>query len=197
LITIDPVTAGTLIGPTGIIGDDGPAVRALAIKSTGEMYALSYTPSSDLYTVNASTGAATFVVNTGLLHPGDMVFNASDILYAVDETNILYTVDPVTGARTVVGPTGVTLGGLACDPTDGKIYGSNNTDGIYTINVTTGAATLVGTTGLGGSTPDILFDQAGNLFGAKSGTGGISNYIAIDKTTGTGTVIGPTGFVAW
>ncbi len=197
LITIDPLTgAGTLIGPTGIIGDDGPAVRALAIKSTGEMYAMSYTASSDLYTVNASTGAGTFVANTGLLHPGDIVFDANDVLYAVDETNILYIVDPVTGVRTVVGATGVTLGGLAYDPTNGTVYGSDNNDGIYTIDVTTGAATLVGTTGLGGNTPDIHFDQAGNLFGVKKGTGGISNYIAIDKTTGTGTVIGSTGFVA-
>jgi len=197
LITIDPLTgAGTLVGPTGIIGEDGPAVRALAIKSTGEMYAMSNTASSDLYSVNASTGAGTFVVNTGLLRPGDIVFDADDVLYSVDETNILYTVDEVTGKRTLVGATGVTLGGLAYDPTDGTMYGSGINDDIYTIDVTTGAVTLVGTTGLGGNIPDIHFDQAGNLYGSKRGAGGIYDFISIDKTTGAGTVIGSTGFFA-
>ena len=197
LITIDPLTgAGTLVGPTGIIGEDGPAVRALAIKSTGEMYAMSNTASSDLYSVNASTGAGTFVANTGLLRPGDIVFDANDILYAVDETNILYTVDEVTGTRTVVGSTGVTLGGLACDATDGTMYASGTNDDIYTIDVETGAATLVGTTGLGGNIPDIHFDQAGNLYGTKRGASDIYDLIAIDKTTGAGTVIGSTGFAA-
>ena len=197
LITIDPLTgAGTLVGPTGIIGEDGPAVRALAIKSTGEMYAMSNTASSDLYSVNASTGAGTYVANTGLLRPGDIVFDANDALYAVDETDILYTVDEVTGTRMVVGATGATLGGLAYDPTDGTMYGSGINDDIYTIDVTTGAATLVGTTGLGGNIPDIHFDQAGNLYGSKRGVGGIYDFIAIDKTTGAGTVIGSTGFAA-
>ena len=197
LITIDPLTgAGTLVGPTGIIGEDGPAVRALAIKSTGEMYAMSNTASSDLYSVNASNGAGTFVANTGLLRPGDIVFDANDVLYAVDETNILYTVDEVTGTRTVVGATGVTLGGLAYDPTDGTMYGSGTNDDIYTIDVETGAATLLGTTGLGGNIPDIHFDQTGNLYGTKRGTGDVYDFISIDKTTGAGTVIGSTGFVA-
>ena len=197
LITIDPLTGdGTLIGPTGIVGEDGPAVRALAIKSTGEMYAMSNTSSSDLYSVNASSGAATFVANTGLLRPGDICFDANDVLYAVDETNILYTIDEVTGTRTVVGATGVMLGGLAYDPTDGTMYGSGTNDDIYTIDLSTGAATLVGTTGLGGNIPDIHFDQAGNLYGTKRGTGDVYDFIAIDKSTGAGTVIGSTGFAA-
>jgi hypothetical protein len=197
LLTIDPSTGvGTLVGPTGIPSADGPSVRALAIKSTGEMYAMSHTASSDLYSVNASTGAGIFVANTGLLFPGDICFDAEDVLYGVDDTNVLYTIDENTGTRTVVGPTGVTLGGLAYDPTDGTMYGSGTNDDIYTIDLATGAVTLVGTTGLGGNTPDILFDQAGNLFGTKRGSGGVYDYIAIDKATGAGTVIGSIGFIA-
>jgi hypothetical protein len=171
-------------------------VCALAIKSTGEVYAMSHTSSSDLYIVNASTGAGTFVANTGLLHPADICFDAEDVLYGVDDTNILYTIDVATGTKTVVGPTGFTLGGLAYDPTDGTMYGSGVDDDMFTIDLATGTATLVGVTGLGGNTPDIHFDQAGNLFGVKEGVGGIYDYVAIDKTTGTGTLIGSTGFIA-
>ncbi len=197
LISIDPLTGvGTLIGPTGINGDNGPSVHSLAIKSTGEMYAMSHTTSSDIYSVDASTGTGTFVANTGLRSPGDICFDAEDLLYAVDDTNILYTIDETTGVKTVAGATGVALVGLAYDPSDGTMYGSGSVDDIYTIDLETGAATLVGPTGLGGSTPDIHFDQAGNLFGVKRGAGGVYDYIAIDKTTGAGTRIGSTGFFA-
>jgi len=41
----------------------------------------------------------------------------------------------------------------------GSGFGGQPADGIYTIDTNTGAATLVGKTGLGGSTPDIHFDQ--------------------------------------
>jgi len=65
------------------------------------------------------------------------------------------------------------------------------------VETSTGALTLVGQTGLGGATPDIAFDIAGRLYGVKGGGGGgtppPSNLIAIDKTTGAGTVIGLTG----
>ncbi len=56
---------------------------------------------------------------------------------------------------------------------------------------------MVGKTGLGGSTPDLHFDQQGNLYGSKGGgQNSNNNLISIDKATGAGTVIGSTGFVA-
>jgi hypothetical protein len=55
LIRINPSTgAGTLIGPTGIVGQqDDHGVPALAIRSTGEMYAMDIGPSSNLYLLSA------------------------------------------------------------------------------------------------------------------------------------------------
>jgi hypothetical protein len=76
------------------------------------------------------------------------------------------------------------------------MYGSSTTDGIYTIDPATATSTFVGNTGLGGSTPDIHFDQDGNLFGTKVGAATIYNYVSIDKLTGAGTIIGPVGFTA-
>ncbi len=197
LITIDPLTGvGTLVGTTGIIGDIGPSVPALATKSTGEMYAVSASTSSSLYTVDASTGAGTLVGNTGLSLPGAMAFDRFDDLYIVDGTDNLYTVDETNGAAVLIGPLGFNARGIAFDPTDGVLYGSSGTDEIYTVDPTTGTSTLVGLTELGGATPDIHFDQQGNLFGTKVGAGLISDLISIDKQTGMGTTIGSTGFAA-
>ena len=151
LITIDPLTGtGTFVGPTGIVGEEGPSVPALAIKSTGEMYALSAESSSDLFRVNASTGAATLVASTGLSYPDALAFDSNDALYAVANSNNLYTLDGTTGTAMLIGPTGFATKALACDPIDGTMYGCSATDEIYAVDLTTGASTFVGITGLGG-----------------------------------------------
>ncbi len=195
LITIDPLTgAGMLVGPTGIIGTNGPSVPVLAIKFTGELYALSASNSSDLYAINASTGAGTLVANTGLVSPDALAFDANDVMYAIANNNNLYTVNVTTGVATLVGPTGFATKALSYDPTDGAMYGSSTTDQIYIIDLTTGASTLVGVTGLGGPTHALRFDQGGNLFGTKGNASNPYTLISIDKATGHGATIGTIGF---
>ena len=197
LISIDPTTgAGTLIGPTGIMGDNGESVPAMAIKSTGEVYALSASNNSSLYSINASIGAGSYIASTGLVSPEALAFDANDVLYAVSNNNNLYTLNPATGSPTLIGPTGFTTKALSYDPTDGTMYGCSATDGIYTVDLTTGNSTLVGTTGLGGSTHAIHFDQAGRLYGTKGSASIPYTLIEIDKITGEGTTIGPIGFDA-
>jgi len=202
LITIDPITGnGTLVGSTGITGDFGPAVPALGIKSTGEMFATNVTTSADLYRIDALTGAGTFVANTGLFYPDALAFDGNDVLYAVDSNNDLYTIDDVTGATTLIGPVGASIRGMEFDPTTGILWGGEGgaggtNDGIYMINPFTGAATLVGNTGLGSNTPAVHFDGDGNLYGSIGGGMAPNDLIVIDKTTGAGTVIGPIGFTA-
>ncbi|RMF65683.1 MAG: DUF4394 domain-containing protein, partial [Calditrichaeota bacterium] len=195
-LTIDPATgAGTLVGPTGL-----SAVPGLAINSKGEIYGAEAS-NGKLYKIDASTGAATFVANTGLSFLDAIAFDADDNLYGVDAIFNLYRIDPATGATTVVGNTGENITGLAFNPVNGSLWGSSGgvnsvvKDGIYKIDKTNGNATLIGKTGLGGATPDIFFDENGNLFGVKGGGGGAtSTLISIDKSTGAGTVIGSVGF---
>ncbi len=201
LITIEPSNgAGTLIGSTGITGAFGAAVPALAIKSTGEMYATSSDTSADLYRIDALTGAGTFVANIGLAYSDALAFDGNNILYAIDGDGNLYIVDDQTGATTFIGPTGVFIRGMEFDPTTGILWGGNGStapdDGVYTIDVTTGAATLVGNFGLNHNAPAILFDQTGNLYGAIGGGAEPNQLISIDKTTGAGTIIGDIGFLA-
>ena len=197
LIRIDLATgAGTLIGPTGIIGQLGDlGVPALAIRSTGEMYAMDVGPSSKLYRLSAKTGAATLIATTTLASPPAMVFDGLDVLYVVDASGRLHTVDPSSGASTLVGATGVAVKGLAVDPADGWLWGSDASGGIFKIDNLTAAATLVGNTGLP-ACPDLSFHPSGVFYGVSGGGLSTNNLITIDKTTGEGTAIGPVGFLA-
>jgi hypothetical protein len=92
-----------------------------------------------------------------------------------------------------VGSTGLALRGLAVDPTDGWLWGSDASSKIYKIDGQTAVATLVGATGRPAS-PDLAFDQSGTLYAVSGGGLTTNNLIVIDKSTGAGTVIGPTGF---
>jgi hypothetical protein len=197
LITIDAGTgAGTLVGPTGIMGQFGDAgVPALAVKTTGEMYATDIGSASRLYRIDATTGAATLVATTSLDSPPAIAFNGFDILWAVDSAGNLYVVNDSTGATTLVGATGQFIKGLAFDPADGALWASNASGGVYTLDIHTGAATLVGNTGLP-ATPDLHFDIGGVLYGSSGGGIANNNLITIDKNTGQGAVVGAIGYAS-
>ncbi len=198
LIKIDMATgAGTMIGPTGIVGAGGPGVPCLAIKTTGEMYATNIDGYCNLYQIDAVTGAATLIGNTGLLATDAMAFDGNNTLYTVDSYDSLFTVDETTGAATFVVVLSRDIRGIEFDPTTGLLWGgATGDDGIYMLNRTTGEATLIGNTGLGGATPGICFDSLGNLFASKGGGGSPNNLVSINKATGEGTVIGPIGYTA-
>jgi hypothetical protein len=195
LIRINLATgAGTVIGPTGIVGQFGdPGVPALAIRSTGQMYAMDIGASSKLYLLNAKTGAATLVGATGLASPPAIVFDGHNVLNAIDAAGNLHTLNEATGAATLVGATGVAIKGLAVDPASGDLWGSDASSRIYKIDGATAAATLVGNTGLAPS-PDLTFNQAGVLYAVSGGGLSANNLISINKSTGAGTVIGSIGF---
>ncbi len=199
ILTIEPATgAGTLVGATGLTAAPG-----LAINSQGEIFATDATDNTGLYRIDATTGIALFVANTGLLFVDAIAFGSNDLLYGINSNNDLYIIDAATGETSLIGPTGDFMQGMAFDPTDGSLWASTGAgqnavvpDGIYTIDVNSGAASLVGVTGLGGSTPDIHFDENGNLYGVKGGGQSENQLISIDKSTGTGMVIGSIGFTA-
>jgi hypothetical protein len=196
LLTIDKNTgAGTLIGSSGLNGLPG-----LAINSKGSIYATERS-SGDLYRIDAATGAAIFVGVTQVPFMDAIAFDGNDVLYGIDNggSGFLWTIDTLTAATFGVGPVGELMSGMAFDPTDGTLYASGAgvgavPDGIFTIDKNTGATFLKGLTGLGGPTPDLCFDAAGNLHGAKGGGSNPNDLISIDKSNGTGSVIGPIGF---
>jgi Ca2+-binding RTX toxin-like protein len=140
---------------------------------------------------------------------------AGPVLYGYeagfDDDNLrnLYTIDPATGARgQIIGPpavggaAGFELTGLAVDPTTGQMYGSTS-DGdeivgapaIVKLNQATGAASFVGYVFLDCSSPiqDITFTTTGQMFGWTKNCGGGDRLVQINKTTGRGTALGPSG----
>ena len=207
LLTIDTTSgAATVVGPTSLNG-----VPGLAIDSFGRIFGTERA-TGNLCRIDAETGQAFFVATVVpfIDFLDGIAFDENDVLYAVgfDPPDFtLLTIDTFTGATTPIGPTDESISGLAFDPTDGQLYGSvggfgaTSPDGIVRIDKDTGASVVIGTTGQGGATPDLMFDESGNLFGTKGGGGGgasggggsPNSLISIDKTDGSGALVGLTG----
>ncbi len=122
-------------------------------------------------------------------------------VYVADTANNLFQVDPATGMKvytmTLTPPPGTeTYTGMAFDPTSGEVYLSSCnivTSHLFTVDVTTGVAITVGQITDSPCTIGIAVDGNGQMWGYD-----IVNdvFMAIDKATGAGTVIGPLGFDA-
>ena len=108
---LNPATgASTLIGATGIMNP----LSGLAYDQTGAvMYGLTGgagglgSASSNLVTVNLSTGVATVIGPVGF-NGGSLEFGPDGNLYggSTGNTGNLYRIDKATGAATLIGPTG-------------------------------------------------------------------------------------------
>ena len=112
----------------------------------------------NLYTINMTTGVATFVGSmTGMAAPIWLeIDNAGNAFSADISTDKLYSVNLTTGASTEIGALGHNMQfaqqadfNRETNVLYAASYTGGGVGGIYTINTTTGAATLVGDT-----TPD-------------------------------------------
>jgi hypothetical protein len=113
---------------------------------------------SNLYTVDASTGAATLIGPSGVRAHGDIVWTGSEAVMSVAgaTTDLLYRIDLATGSGTLIGDSGVAklLGFARVDTT---VFGVVGNDGLVTLDPATALATPVGTDALswtGASAPD-------------------------------------------
>jgi hypothetical protein len=99
----------TLPGSTAITTDYGltPSMDGADFDGSDVLYGLSQN-SYDLYTINQTTGATTYVGPTGFLSGtglGGLTFTSNGTLYGV-LNDALYTINPGTGAASLVGPIG-------------------------------------------------------------------------------------------
>jgi len=103
LFRIDLATgAATLIGSTGF-----DWLVDFAFDSRGVLWAVN---PRDLWTIETNTGASIHQATiTGTGPVGGIMFDATDVLYAIDSTprSSLYTIDTSTGVATLVGNTRV------------------------------------------------------------------------------------------
>jgi hypothetical protein len=110
-------------------------------------------------------------------------------------TGVYAPIAALSGGGAIVGTNVV---GMKMDPTSGTMYICLN-NSIATINLATAAVTLVAPIVVSPPPPvvplwiDIAIDNSGNMFGHDIGTDAM---YSINKTTGAGTLLGPTGFLA-
>ncbi len=185
---------GTLIGQTGFENIHGMAVEPVS----GVIYATANNSagSTSLLRVNSQQGDAYVTAEMPQFNLRAMTFDRDGTPYTARFTNgELFTVDLATGDLTSIGQTGIPLlSGLAINPTNGDLWGISLVNKLYKIDKTNGQSTLVGSPGFS-RTPDIVFDDLGNLYGLAGGENDVSELVAIDTTTGVGTVIGSVGMV--
>jgi len=114
-----------------------------------------------LYTINTSTGAATFVGNTGGGANGGIAFAPNGTFYQTGyNSNFDFTslnvINPADAGRISTVAINTYYDGLGVR-SDGTIFATpGNSDGIFTIDPFTGAATSIGNTGVG-SPSDLAF----------------------------------------
>jgi PEP-CTERM motif len=161
------------------------------------LFATTYTgDTSDLYTVNQSTGAISLVGSTGV-NFGDLTSTNSQLLGIDLTNNALWTINPSTAAASnevLISGTNGDITSIAWDPVTHTLYGNTTSgfagaDQLYGINPTTGAATLIGAIG-SANVYALGFSQTGVLLGESDATG---DLLSISTATGAGTNIGPTG----
>jgi len=114
---------------------------------------------------------------------------------AVYGDNDLISIDTLTGARTVIGNIGLSINGLTFDPLTNTLYGVSY-DGansvLYKINAGSGYPTMIGNVAAG-TMINLACSPSGQLYSVSVDD---DNLYSIDKTTGSGTIIGPVGFDA-
>ena len=150
--------------------------------TTGKLYGIAQDSASDLYSVNPSTGATTFIGPTNLPFNGGQGVSANcPVLYATaqpDSDSALYLINTTTGAASEIGDTGVgAIDALVCE--NGSLYAATLAGNLYTLNLTNGQATFVA------ATQGRLYGMAYLLYETLTVT-----------TAGNGTVTSTDGFIS-
>ncbi|MEO1529386.1 MAG: hypothetical protein AAFX06_28530 [Planctomycetota bacterium] len=153
LITIDVTTGiGTAIGAFNVNPDD----PGLAIDASGDIFMVredGISGSSDLFSINRNTGAATFIGSTGIDDITGLT-TIGEVLYGVsDLTDSLYTLDKSFGNATLVGALGVSVAselGAAYDVMSGQIIVLDDDGVLVGVDPLTGAGTEFAFTTLDG-----------------------------------------------
>jgi hypothetical protein len=196
LLTVNPNTGATTnLGATGFTS----ILSARVNPATKELLGLAASGSNtNMLRINSLAGDAHSIGGIPLNNLKGMAFRG-DTLYVGRITGGIYRVNISTGAATLVTTTSpvINISGLAFHPVTGQLYASvrlpsAQPDRIYKVSLPSGATTLVGATGQG-PTQDIIFSNAGQLFGITNTGTTTNNLIRIDTTTGVGTLVGSMG----
>ncbi len=192
LYSIDTATGlATLIGSTGVDRINGIAWNP----GDNTMYAYSF--DGELYTLDLTTGAATFVADQPVIVPeGDLAIAPTGAFHITDD-NELSILNALTAAVTPIGAMGA-----AGEDVSGLIFGGDGTlfgyakngtaaDTLVSIDPGTGVATTVGGLGFNSnlSVGGLTFGSDGVLYLTDGAT-----LFSVNPGTGAATAIGGHGF---
>lgn len=163
-------------GNVQLIGSMGVQMTDIAFDPDGDLFGLTFT---GLYSINASTGASTFIGNHGVNGGNALVFGADGTLYAAGTlTSGLYSLSTATGAGTLLGSMGfASAGDLAFN--GGNLYLASTSNQLVKVDL----ATLPGSVAVGAfGVPDV--------YGLATGDNGMLYAVAgttvyeVDTATG-------------
>jgi uncharacterized protein DUF4394 len=160
LATQNPPNNGTL-NTVGSLGVDTTGLTGFDVAASGTAYASLTAPAgttSDLHTINLTTGAATLVgtIGGGGFTINDIaVFNiASPNVFGLQSSGTSFvkfnsaTPGTIISTTTITGlQVGETILGIDFRPCTSQLFGLGSTSRLYTIDSATGAATQVGSSG--------------------------------------------------
>lgn len=187
LYTVDPVTFDvTTVGSFGV----SDSMTDLAVTPDGSIYTISTT---SLYSVDSSTAKATLLMSNITSSNVALTFQTDGTLLASDKSGTVRVIDPVAKTVHDIGTygSGFNTAGDLVAVSNGTLFGisetgpgsSSTSNVLLLVDPTSGKAT-----GVGGIGYDQVFGlaYAGGRVLAFTGTGDI---IAIDHTTGQGTLV--------
>ena len=155
----------------------------------------------DLVKIDLTAPTNEILIGNVMSFMTDIEFGPDNVLYGLPlQGTEFIQIDTTSAAYTQVG-TSTPLAshmwsGLAFDVTTGTMFASSTTgnseSAFYTIDVTTGTATLIGTSLTAYSVADISFDADGQLYAHNLQ----DEIYLIDKTNGSATYLGETGYQA-
>lgn len=182
----------------------GLAGSASAYNITGNSLYLN-TQRGDIFSVNKSTGQATYAFSSGIRNLTDIAFAGKNV-YGITH-NKLYSIDSTTGSSSRIrlnwsGVSGfnrlssanslVSHGGLLYTANNYN-YGGYNYHQLLSIDPTTGNVRTVGDFAGYKTSGDMAFDSKGVLYTTVNGRG--TSWLAqVDLVTGATTLLGNTGF---
>ena len=156
---------------------------------------------TELVRVNAMGGDAFTEYTLDIGNMSAIAFNSTGVLYASEIGGDIYTIDLSTGDYSyVTTANGITsVLSMTIDQMTDEVWVVPNVvigakDKIYTLDLITGDVTLVGQTGFGKVTNDMAIDENGVLYGLVGGPGDEGQLIEINRTDGTGTLVGNIGY---
>lgn len=185
-------------------GATAPSLTATFIKSTlpakpvdSGIYGIDYASNSRLLIINEFTGVTKIVGRVGK-RVTDIAF-IGDQLFGITFSDLL-AIDTSGGQGKTIGYTGyASLNALASYR--GKLFAASTSGELIEIDTDTGEGKFIGYFGSGlHSAGDLVFDEAGNLYGTVAGGGSIfgsfsnTELATVNIATGQATVIGDTGF---